>query len=109
MPYVIVFITAPNKKEAIKINGILLSKRIVACANIIGAVDSYFWWKGRREKANECLLIAKTTRRLVNKLIRIVKSLHSYEVPEIIAMPVIAGYKPYLDWVEKETKCGIRD
>jgi periplasmic divalent cation tolerance protein len=102
--YVIVFITVPNKKEARKISGILLTKRIISCVNIIGDMDSHFWWKGKREKSRECLLIAKTTRRLVNKLVRIVKSLHSYQLPEIIAIPIIAGYRPYLDWIEKETK-----
>lgn len=102
MQRIVVFITTPNKKEAEKISGILLDKRVIACANIISGVDSYFWWKGKKEKARECLMVAKTTMREMKRLVKIVKSAHSYEVPEIIAIPIIAGHKPYLDWIKKE-------
>lgn len=100
MEYLIVFITVPNRKEANNISNALLDKRIVACTNIIEGVDSHFWWKSKKEKARELLLIAKTTKGLLNKVIRAVKSVHSYEVPEIIAIPVVGGYKPYLDWIK---------
>lgn len=100
MQYLIVFITAPKRKEANKISKALLDNRIVACTNIIEGVDSHFWWKGKKEKASECLLIAKTTKAMLKKLIKIVHSLHSYDVPEIIAVPIAGGYKPYLDWLK---------
>lgn len=103
MQYVMVFITTPNKKEAEKISRVLLDKRIIACVNIIGGIDSHFWWKGKKQKAKECLLIAKTAKSLMKKLIKIVKSEHSYDVPEVIAIPIIAGYRDYLDWIGRVT------
>ncbi len=103
MQYVVVFITAPSKKEAGNISKVLLDARLVACTNIIGGVDSHFWWKTKREKAKEWLLMAKTRRSLMRKLVSKVKAVHPYEVPEIIAVSIIAGSKPYLDWIQKET------
>lgn len=101
MQYIMVFITTPNRKEAGKISKILLDKRIIACANIIRGVDSHFWWQGKKEKIKETLLIAKTTKSSLKKLIKKVRSIHPYEVPEIIAIPIVAGYKPYFDWIKK--------
>jgi len=103
MQYIVVFITTANKKEAEKISSVLLDRRLAACVNIIGGVDSRFWWKGKKEKARECLLIAKTRKTLFKKLTRVVKQGHSYDVPEVIAMPVLAGHRPYLDWIKKVT------
>ena len=104
MQYVVVFITSPNTKEAEKISTILLDKHIVACINIIENVHSHFWWQGKKELAEECLLIGKTTRSNVQSLIKTTKAIHSYDVPEIIAIPIVDGYKGYLDWIEKEVK-----
>ncbi len=103
MQYVVVFVTAANKKEARKISSVLLNKRIVACTNTIDKIESLFWWKSKLERSKETLLIAKTKRSLLKKLITTVKKLHSYEVPEIIALPILEGYKPYLEWIKKET------
>jgi len=104
MQYIAVFITTVNKKEAGKISKVLLDAQLIACANIIGNVDSRFWWKGKKEKARECLLVAKTKKPLFNKLIKTVRREHSYDVPEIIAIPIIAGHKDYLDWINGTTK-----
>lgn len=104
MQHVVVFITAPSKKEAGNISKILLDARLAACTNIIGGVDSHFWWKAKKEGAKEWLLVAKTRKMLVQKLIDKVKAAHPYEVPEVIAIPIIAGYQPYLDWIQKETE-----
>ena len=103
MQHVVVFITVPSRKEAEKISRILLDTRLAACTNIIGGIDSHFWWKTRKEKAKEWLLIAKTKKSLMQKLASRVKAVHPYEVPEVIAVPIIAGFKPYLDWIQKET------
>ncbi|MBU1887674.1 MAG: divalent-cation tolerance protein CutA [Candidatus Omnitrophica bacterium] len=103
MQGIIIFITAADKKEAKKIAGILLKNRLVACANLIKDIESYFWWQGKKQKAKECLIVAKTKKTLLNKVIKLVSSIHSYECPEIIAVPVIGGYRPYMDWIEKET------
>ena len=102
--FIVVFITTANKREAERISRVLLDARLIACANIIRGVDSRFWWKGKKEKARECLLIAKTRKTLFSKLIKVVKKNHSYEVPEIIAMPIISGHKPYLDWITNSTQ-----
>jgi periplasmic divalent cation tolerance protein len=72
--------------------------------NIVGKIHSLFWWQGRVDRAYEALLIVKTRRALLAKLIKKVKSLHSYEVPEIIALPIIAGNREYLRWLNESTK-----
>ena len=101
MKYAIVFITAPTKNEAERISHVLLDKRLIACANIIEGVKSTFWWQGKLENAEEVLLIAKTSASLIKKLIKTVKTAHSYDTPEIIAVPIIEGYKPYLKWISE--------
>ncbi len=103
--FIVVFITTANKGEAERISRILLDARLIACANIIKDVDSRFWWKEKKEKAREYLLIAKTRKALFKKLIKVVKKEHSYDVPEIIALPIISGHKPYLDWITNSTRC----
>jgi len=103
MRYAVVFITTANKREAERISKVLLDTRLIACANIIKGLDSRFWWKGKKEEARECLLIAKTRKALLNKLIKVVKKEHSYDVPEIIALPIVAGHRPYLDWITDST------
>jgi periplasmic divalent cation tolerance protein len=105
---VVVFITTPNKKEAEKISKVLLKKRITACVNIIDNIESHFWWEGKIQKENECLLIAKTLNRGMKKLIKLVTSIHPYKVPEIIALPIKSGYKTYLEWIEKESSGIVR-
>lgn len=102
--YLLVFVSAGSKEEAEKIASGLLKEKLCACVNIVKGVNSHFWWQGKLDKAKEALLIIKTKKSLLSRLIKKVKSLHSYEVPEIIALPVIAGHKPYLDWVYESTK-----
>jgi len=99
MAYIVVFITAANKKEALKIAQGLLARRLAACVNIVDKLESFFWWKGKIDHTREYLLIAKSTRAKLVKITRLVKSLHSYDVPEIIGLPVIGGNKIYLDWI----------
>lgn len=78
----------------------LLKKRLVACANIIGKVQSKFWWRGKIDKANEVLVICKTSIDNFKAVEKEVKRIHSYEVPEIIAVPIISGSAEYLSWVK---------
>jgi periplasmic divalent cation tolerance protein len=99
--HIVIFITASGKKEAKRIAEGLLKKRLIACANILEDVSSLFWWKAKVDKAAEALLIVKSKKALLPKIIQCVKSLHSYEVPEIIALPIIGGYKPYLKWIDE--------
>ena len=93
-------ITTASKQEAEKITQHLLDLKLIACGNIVGPVSSIFRWSGKTEKAEEYLTIMKTRKDLFNKLAVAVKTLHSYEVPEILALPVVEGAKTYLDWLE---------
>jgi periplasmic divalent cation tolerance protein len=102
--YVVVFITASNEAEARRISEALLTQRKAACVNIIPRVNSAFWWQGKLESAAESLLIVKTRASLINEVVALVKENHSYTVPEIIALPILAGNPDYLEWIEKEVK-----
>ena len=101
--YIFVFITAPNEEEASKISHTVVEERLAACVNIIRSVRSIYRWQGRIEDESEVLMVVKTKRTLFDRLQGRVKELHSYEVPEIIGLPVIEGSKQYLDWLGQET------
>jgi len=92
-------VTAKDKKEAVKIAQGLLESKLIACANIIDGVQSLFWWQGKIDSSKEVLLVLKTKKFLFKKVSEKVKSLHSYQTPEIIALPIIAGSKDYLNWI----------
>jgi len=102
--HIVVFITAGDSEEAGRIARGLLEQRLAACVNIVGGVDSRYWWRGQLDEAKESLLIVKTKGRLLPEVMASVKKLHSYEVPEIIALPVIGGSDAYLDWLDREVK-----
>jgi len=102
--YVVVLVTTKDRRQAKAIAGKLLEEKLIACANIVGNVQSFFWWDGKIDEAQETLLLLKTKRSLFRKLARTVKRCHSYDVPEIIALPVVKGYNPYLQWVNASTK-----
>lgn len=101
---IVVFVTAKDAEEAGRIAERLVADKLCACVNILGGVKSFFWWENKVDRADEVLLIIKTRKSLFKKLERAVKRAHSYEVPEIIALPIIAGSKSYLEWVRKSTK-----
>jgi periplasmic divalent cation tolerance protein len=103
-PFCVVYVTAPPGKKARRLARIILKSRCAACVNIIPRVHSSYWWKGKLEMAPEALLIIKTRRSLINRLMRIVRHSHPYTVPEIIALPIVHGDKPYLNWVRNETR-----
>ncbi len=100
--FVVVMITSPDREEAGKIASALLEKRQAACVGIYPRGESFFRWEGKIDRAEEFLLIAKTRRDLLEELIVTVKSIHGYEVPEIIALPVAGGSRDYLDWLAGE-------
>ena len=99
--YVVVLITAANKKEALALARSLLNLKLAACVNIISNLESFFRWKGKVEKAKEALLIVKTRKEKFSAVVKAVKSMHSYEVPEIISIPITSGFKPYLKWIDE--------
>ena len=99
---ILVLSTASSRKEALKIAEILLTKRLAACVNIVPSIISLYWWKGRREKASEVLLLIKSKKSAFKELEKTLRKAHSYEVPEIVALPITAGSAPYLKWMLKE-------
>jgi periplasmic divalent cation tolerance protein len=98
--YIIVLVTTASKQEAENIAQQLLKERLIACANITAPVSSLFHWAGKMEKAEEYLIFMKSRKDLFEKLTETVKALHSYEVPEIIALPIVEGSKAYLAWLD---------
>ena len=100
--YIVVFITAKDSEEAQKIAKSLLKRRQVACVNIVPDVNSHFWWQDKLDTAQESLLVAKTREALLPDIIKSVRKIHSYSVPEIIALPIVGGNQEYLDWIDSE-------
>lgn len=103
MSAVAVFITAANARQARRLAEALVAEKLAACVTDAGPVRSVYRWKGRVERAREILLIAKTARRRLAALTARVKALHSYDVPETVAFPLVGGNAAYLAWVERET------
>ena len=101
---IIALITAGSDEEATTIARALVDEHLAACVNIVPEVRSLFFWEGKTQDAREVLLICKSRRPLLDELINRVKSLHSYSVPEIIALPIVAGSRDYLEWVRESTK-----
>ncbi|MFA5287299.1 MAG: divalent-cation tolerance protein CutA [Candidatus Omnitrophota bacterium] len=99
--YRVILVTAANKKEARRIAKALINNKLAACVNIISEVESLFYWKGKIDSAKETLLIIKSRKEKVPKIIKLVKSIHSYEIPEIISLPIAAGFRLYLKWIDE--------
>ena len=100
--YIVVLITTGSVEEAQKIAAALLEKREAACVNIIPQVSSRFWWEGKIDSAEESLLLVKTKIQMLDDVISLVKESHSYDVAEVIALPVVGGNLDYLDWMDRE-------
>lgn len=101
---VVVLSTAGSQAEADRLATALVEERLAACVNLIAPLTSIYRWQGRVERASEVLLVIKTRRRLVSRLVARLEALHSYEVPEAIVLPIEAGAGPYLAWLMGETK-----
>ena len=102
--YIVILITVSRRQEAQRIAKALVGKKIAACVNAVPGVASIFFWKGRVERARETLLVVKTRKEKLSRLIKLVTGLHSYEVPEIIALPIVGGHKPYLRWIDESVR-----
>ena len=109
MELVVVMITAGSAAEAGAIGDALLEAKLVACVNLLEGVRSLYWWRGEREASDECLLIAKTRRELFDKVVEVVRSLHSYEVFEAVALPIVECAREYGDWIRETTVPGPAD
>jgi periplasmic divalent cation tolerance protein len=101
--FVVVLVTVPDAAVGETIARALLAERLAACVNRLGPVRSLFRWQGRIDAADEQLLVIKARRSALPRLEARLKSLHPYEVPELLALPVVAGGAAYLDWLASET------
>jgi len=101
---VVIFITTGTDEEAHRIANMLLNQKKVACVNILPKVRSLFWWQDKLDSAQESLLIVKTRASLLSEIVSMVREVHSYDVPEVIALPIIGGNPDYLEWIGKEVK-----
>lgn len=103
MPAMMLYVTASDRDEALRIAETLVGERLIACGNVIDGMESVYRWNGRIERGREAILIAKTDRRNVEAVTARVLELHSYETPAVVAVPIEAGSADYLAWVESES------
>lgn len=99
--YGIAFTTVGREKEAVKIARAIVKEKLAACVNIVNPIKSFYTWKGKLVEDKEILLIIKTKTALFERLKKRIVSLHSYEVPEIVFIPIQKGLPPYLQWINK--------
>ncbi|MEV4061768.1 divalent-cation tolerance protein CutA [Nonomuraea dietziae] len=102
--YIQVTVTAPSAEEGVALARSVTKNRLAACVQIIGPIQSIYWWQGNLEDAQEWQLLIKTTTAQFSALEKHIKAHHSYETPEIIATPIVAGSAEYLTWISAETK-----
>ncbi len=101
---IVILITTGSEEEAVRIAEGLLDERLIACANLIQPIRSLYRWQGRVCDDREVLLLCKSRRALFGEVRERVCALHSYDLPEIVAMPLVEGNPPYLQWIEDETR-----
>ena len=97
----VVLVTAPTAGAALELGRTLVGERLAACVNVVPAITSIYTWQGKREEATEALLLIKTEARRYDALERRVLELHPYSVPEVLALPVEAGARAYIEWVRE--------
>jgi periplasmic divalent cation tolerance protein len=103
---IVIFVAVGNSSDAALLAKSLVEKRLAACANLIPGISSWYWWEGRVNQDQEVLLIIKTSRDKFAALEKEVLRLHSYAVPEIIAVQIVEGSKNYLNWIEESLRGG---
>lgn len=99
-----IYITCRDREQALHIGKELVEARLAACANLLDQMTSLYWWEGKVVQDQECVLLLKTQAGCVEPLMQRVRELHSYEVPCIIALPIVAGNPDYLHWIAQETQ-----
>ena len=103
---IVVLSTCATREEAEKLARVLLDQRLAACVNVIPGMRSYYRWKGAVESAEECLLVIKSSRELFASIGAVLEKEHSYEVPELLALPVLEGATNYLNWLVANLRSG---
>ncbi len=101
MNYIVVLITVPDLNTGKNLADLLVKEKLAACVNISSKINSIYYWQGNIENDNEHLLIIKTRQDKFDELVDTVKKNHPYSVPEIIALPIVLGYKDYLTWIDE--------
>ena len=101
--FAVVMVTVPDMDLARRLAKAGLEAKLAACANIVPAIETHYWWEGKLERSKEALVIFKTRQEMLPKLEQIVRDVHSYETPEFVALPLIAGSRKYLAWIENIT------
>ena len=97
---IVILVTTSSAEEAHRIANQLVNQRKAACVNIIPRVDSLFWWQDKLDSAQESLIVIKTKTSKLKEITEWVKKVHSYEVPEVIALPIVGGNEDYLKWLD---------
>ncbi len=100
----LLYITVPNREEAISLSRELLGEKLIACANIVDHALSLYWWQGEIEQHSEVLIVAKTLASHVERVTERVKKLHSYSCPCVVALPIAGGNPDYIEWLHGEVK-----
>ena len=95
----LVYMTAGSKQEARKIGKALVTSRLAACVNIIDNMNSFYMWEGELQDDNEVVMLAKTTEDKVDEVVAKVKSMHSYDCPCVVALPITGGNPAFLEWI----------
>lgn len=101
---IVVFVTAASGEEATRLADLLIGAHLAACVQILPEMESVYRWQGQIERQSEILLIVKTSAGKFAELEREVRALHSYDTPEIVALPIVTGSQPYLDWLSESLK-----
>ncbi|MGD8395481.1 MAG: divalent-cation tolerance protein CutA [Candidatus Eiseniibacteriota bacterium] len=109
MELIAVLTTFESEPDAARVLRALVERRLIACGNILPGARSIFRWQGEVEDASEVVCILKTRRERLTELVEVLGELHPYDVPEIVALPVLGGGEPYLDWVRSETRMAAGD
>jgi len=102
--FIVVMVTVPSMEEAEKISMSLVEEKLAACCSIVPKVTSIYQWEGKVEKSEECLIVIKTREARFSDLVEEVTKLHSYDVPEIISVPITDGFHKYLSWVWENSR-----
>jgi len=104
MEFIVIYCTVPNKNEGKEIAKALVESNYAACVNIIDKIESIFSWDGEIMEEKEAMLMIKTQREHFENVNRVIQKLHSYNVPEVIALPILEADETYLKWIAQETK-----
>lgn len=106
---IVVLSTCANEADAARLAQLLVEEKLAACVSVVPAVRSFYRWKGAVESSAECLLVIKSSRALFGVLREAVEKAHSYEVPEVVALPVVDGAPNYLNWLQSSLRGGSGD